>query len=317
MALTLQDMAQGSKDKVIAGVLMQLARQSKVMRMIPFDMMDSFWEKMWQLESVSDLGFRDIGDTYNDVKDTFSEVFEGIHFMGGKVDTDTALLRAKNKELDVHTQNTVDLMPLRWRYTFLEKFINGDRTSDPKEFNGLKKRVEDVGGDQVIAAGGLDLSASNANRQQFLDHLDQAIFEIEDGAPDAILTSKKGHFSLTRVARREGLLDITKDSFDREVQMYRGFPIIYMGTKGDQSSEIITDTETAAGARTGGTNTSYYFVKFGGPTNVVGLQMNQPERIFDDVIDDGVTRRTVFEWAVGLAVLQQKSVVRLRGVKPI
>jgi hypothetical protein len=42
--------------------------------------------------------------------------------------------------------------------------------------------------------------------------------------------------------------------------------------------------------------------------------MSAPERIFDDVIDDGVTHRTVFEWPVGMAMLQKKSAVRLKGV---
>ena len=45
--------------------------------------------------------------------------------------------------------------------------------------------------------------------------------------------------------------------------------------------------------------------------------MHEPKRIYDDIINDGVTHRTVFEWPVGLSKFHIKAVVRLRGVIPI
>ncbi len=47
------------------------------------------------------------------------------------------------------------------------------------------------------------------------------------------------------------------------------------------------------------------------------MQMHEPRRIFDDITDDGVTHRVVFEWPVGLMVFHDKSVVRMRNVKVI
>ena len=312
MALTLVEMIAGMKDKVAAGIVLQWARQSQIFQKIPFEGTDSFWTKTWQNESVSDAVFRQIGSSFAETKDKFVEDREGIYLLGGQLDVDTALELPANRELDVMAQN-LSLQSERFRFGWTDTFINGDRAVDPDKFNGIKKRIEDNGGDQVIAGGGLDLSVSSSNRQQFLDLMDQAIFEVAEGAVDLIITSKQGMWSLNRVARREGLLDTTKDAFDRSVKTFMGIPVMFAGTKGDQSTQIITKTETNAGASTGGFSTSFYFVRFGGPY-VTGMQMSEPKRIYDQVINDGVTRRVVFQWPVGLSQFHKRGSVRLRGV---
>ena len=142
------------------------------------------------------------------------------------------------------------------------------------------------------------------------------MFNIAEGSPDVILTGKNGFLSLQAAARREGLLDTTRDQFDRQVMTFNGIPVVHVGTKGDQSTQIITNTENFTGSPiTGGTATSFYLVRWGEPYTT-GIQMNAPERIFDGILDDGVTHRVVFEWPVGLAFFHKRSVVRISGVTP-
>ena len=315
MALTLLDMAAGMKDEVMQGIVLQYARSSLLFQLITFKDTPSFTQKGWENSSYTDAVWREIGAAYSETKDKFVEKFDGIYLMGGQIDIDRALRLPGQTELDAWAEN-LKLQSKRFSSGFLKEFIDGDRGINPERFNGIKQRVEAVGGDQVIAGGSLDLAASSANRQTFLDQLEQSIFEVEDGEPDVIVTSKQGLWSLNRVARREGLYDTTKDAFDRKIDTYRGIPVIHAGVLGDQTTAIITATETAAGARVGGTDTSSYFVKFSHP-NVQGIQMHEPKRIYDDIISDGVTHRTVFEWPVGLTMFQNKSVVRYRGVKPL
>ena len=321
MALTIAEMAAGMKDKVMAGVMLQYARGSMLFQKISFQGTDSFTIKTWQNASVTDAVFRDIGEPYTETKDKFSELNEGIALMGGQIDVDRALRLPGQSEMDAWAENLL-LQAKRFQYGLTDTFINGDRDVDPKSFNGIKKRVEaentagGIGSDQVIAAAGLDLSASSANRQTFLDNMELAMYEVDEGQVDMIITSKKGLFTLNRVARREGLYDTTKDQFDRKVDLFRGVPVLEAGTKGDQTTQIITSTETNAGAATGGTATSYYFVRMD-MQHVQGWQMHEPKRIYDDIINDGVTHRTVFEWPVGLSAFHRKSTVRLRGVIPL
>ncbi len=321
MALTIAEMAAGMKDKVMGGILLQYARGSMLFQKLTFETTDSFTIKQWQNKSVTDAIFRDIGEPYSETKDNFSEILDGISLMGGQIDVDRAMKLPGQREIDAWSENLL-LQSKRYQYAMTDSFINGDKSVNAKSFDGIKKRVEaeltagGVGSDQVIAAAGLDVSASSNNRMVFLDDMEQAIYEVDEGKVDLIITSKKGLFGLNRVARRESLYDQTKDQFDRNIDLYRGIQVIEAGTKGDQTTQIITSTETNAGASTGGTATSYYFVRFD-KQHVQGWQMHEPKRIYDDIINDGVTHRTVFEWPVGLSKFHIKSVVRLRGVIPI
>lgn len=315
MAVTLVEQIAGMKDQVMAGVVLNLARQSQLFQMIPFEDVMSFVVKAWQKTSVAEANYRDIGVGYAEAKDNYTELFDHIALLGNKLDIDRALRLPSQSELDFYTENLMSQSE-RWRYKFTSSFIDGDRGTNPKEFDGIKKRVEAVGGDQVKNLSGLDLSASSANRQTFLDRIQEAIFETAEGKPDLIITSKQGLWALQRVARREGLFDTTRDQFDRTVMMFGGIPMEEAGTQGDQTTQIITNTETAAGARTGGNTTSIYMVRFGRPY-VQGMQMHEPKRIFDDITDDGVTHRVVFEWPVGLSQFHNKSVVRVRNFVPL
>lgn len=320
-AMNLQDFIKGLKDEVIKGIVLDFARQSTLFQLLlPFRGVGAFALKQWRATKVTDAVFRDIGEGFANTKDEFEEVLEGVYLLGGRVDLDSALTLVKDvyRELDPLAEN-VALQARRYEYAYLDKFINGDRADAAyKGFNGIKKRVTDVGGDQVInaATGGvpLDLAASSANRQKFLDLIQQAIFETAEGRPDFVVSSKQGLWQLTRVARREGLLDTTKDVFDRDIQTFAGIKLIWAGTKGDQSTQIITTAEDAGDA--GNNSTSYYFVRLGVPY-VQGIQLGAPERTFDAIIDDGVTRRIVFQWPVGLLATHKKSIVRIKGVKPI
>jgi hypothetical protein len=310
----MNDVIKGMKDKVAKGIVLQMVKESPVLQKINFETTDSYVNKSWQSKSVTDAVWRDIGTTFSETKDIFDELVEGIYLMGGMIDIDEALKRPGQKEIDVYAENLL-LQSKRFNYGFMETFINGDRAVDPKTFNGLKVRVEAVGGNQVIAGGSLSLVASSANRQTFLDIIRRSFFDCgTEGKPDLIITSRKGYLALTSVARREGLLDVGKDNFDRAIDTFDGVALVWAGTKGDQVTEIIpSDAETAAGARIGGTDTSYYVVKFGYPY-IQGLQMAPPKRIFDDICDDGVTHRVVFEWPVGLSVMNTRAIVRIRGI---
>ncbi len=320
MAMTLVDIARGLKDKVMAGIIMQWARQSELMQQIPFEDVDSFMVKTWQNKTVSDAVFRRVGAAYTETKDEFSEQFEGIYLLGGQIDIDRALRLPKQTELDAFAENLA-LQSERFKFTFHEKFINGDRSARPDEFDGLDRRLDvlestlaDV---RISNDSSLDLSSSSANRQTFLDQLHEATFNLRGGVGDLVICGKKGFLSLRSVARRESLLDTTRDQFDRVIETFAGIPFMFAGTKGDQSTEVIGNVELDTGdTLTGGDATSYYVCKFGMPT-ITGLQMHSPERIFDDITDDGVTHRVVFEWPVGLALFDQRSAVRISGIVPL
>ena len=314
-AFNLLDIAQGLKDKVVQGVILNFARQSLVLQRLPFETIDGFIFRAWRMATVTDAQFRSVGNAYTAVKDQFEPTQEGIAIMGDSFDIDRLLKLPGQTEVDSWAENLLRESD-RMRYKFMNELINGDVAVDPEGFNGFKTRVTAIGGEQSVsgASNGLDVTASDANRHVFLDKFRRAEFECgHDGVPDLVLTSKDGLLTLEYVARRLGLLDTSKDAFDRTILMFNGIPIEWAGRKGDQSTEIITSTEDPGDA--GNDSTSFYFTKFGMPY-VLGTQMHSPERIYDQVISDGVTHRTVIEWPSAIAMFHDKGIVRLKDVIP-
>ena len=111
-------------------------------------------------------------------------------------------------------------------------------------------------------------------------------------------------------------LDVTKDSFDRDIPTYRGVPIIDMGYKKDQSTEIITNTETAGDA--GADATSVYAVSFDEREGLTGIQLSPPE--FYDPLGGGESeskpvKKKRLDWWVGLASYGSYGIVRGRNVE--
>ena len=313
------DIAAGLKDDVVAGIIMNFARQSAVMENIPFNDVSSFTDTQWSVDSLSEANFRSIGNSFAEVKDNPREIQDSVAFLGAQIDIDRALLKPTTHDVDVYADN-VEWQSERFKYTFSDTFVNGDRNASPDKFDGLKKRVADLVADghtdaRVDGASGdvLDVSSSSATRQTFLDKINEANFNIADGKSDLIITGKEGYLTLEAVARREGLLDTTQDSFDRDVKTFGGTRIDFIGTKADQTTQIITTTEDPGDA--GNDSTSFYFVRFARPY-LTGIQLNPPERVFDDLTDDGVTHRVVFEWPLGLASKHKRAIVRLTNIKP-
>lgn len=324
--INLRDMAQGMGETVAAGIALNFARRSKMMDMIPFVDVDTFWVRKWLSDSFSEATFRKFGSAFATVKDNLRDAQDSLSLLGGTIDIDTALKDAGQKEQDLYAYN-LNTQPDRFRYTFMDRFVNGNKVSDEDAFNGLSVRVDqfvaDGHTDAKIDGGNADLAASSAIRQTFLDNLSDGLERIDAGesaddiGASVILTGREGYMTISSVARREGLLDTTKDSFDRIISQYAGVPFIRAGTKADQSTKIITATESDDGtSTTGADNTSFYIMRLGDPY-VHGMQIGKPDTPLDRLIDDGVTHRIVFQWKVGIGAWNKRSVVRYFNVNPL
>ena len=324
--INLRDMAQGMGESVVAGITLNFARRSVFMDMLPFVDVDTFWVRKWINDSFSEANFRQFGSAFTTVKDNLRDAQDSLSLLGGQIDIDMALKSAGQKEQDLYAYN-LNEQPNRFRYTFMDRVVNGDKTVSSSEFNGLKERVDqfvsDGYTDAKIDGLNIDLAASSSNRQTFLDHLSDGIERVDAGedadaiGASVILTGRAGYLTIASVARREGLLDTSKDSFDRPINNFAGVPFVRAGTKADQSTSIITATEADDGiSSTGSDNTSFYIMRLGEPY-VHGMQNGKPETTLDRIIDDGVTHRVVFQWTVGLGAWSKRSAVRLFGIDPL
>ncbi len=214
-------------------------------------------------------------------------------------------------------------------YDFNYKFLKNDHvTGDANSFVGLRYRLANpstygVWSSALIDAGGVDLSlagmtATTANN--FIEDVDQLLWSVDspDGQSVVLYMNEvmKRRFShALRIMGTTGGLAITQDQFNRTIESYNGARLADIGYKSDQSTRIITTTETAAGtADTGSTYTSIYAVNYDAD-HFTGWQYEPINAKDLGLLNNGVIYRTIIDWAGGLFPINYRSFGRLYDIK--
>ena len=216
-------------------------------------------------------------------------------------------------------------------YDFNDKFINNNFTAgDSNAIVGLKARIDDyttyqVNSDMKINAGGVDLSPSGmtaATARTFIEYIEQMFTYM--GSPSGQgITIYMNDYMLRRFRTAvftmgtTGGLSTYKDQYDRVVDTYRGAKLVDIGRKADQTTRIITATETAGGLAGASVYTSMYFVKYGEDA-FSGWQYKSLGESINDIglIGNGGTiLRTIIDWAVGLYPQHTRCIGRIYGIK--
>jgi len=320
-AWTLAELSKIETDTLRKSVIDIFLMESDVMQFVPWETIGQLATTIVRMQDLPSVGFRKINEGYAATIGHFEQRVENISLMGCYIDTDKAIARAKNTIADARAIQQVMAMKAT-AYKFNDKFINGDPATDPEEFKGLKKRVDDVVAEgfteQYINNAGTSgdgILLSDAESYNFLNKLDQLIYSIKGHQPDMLLMNKKMLLALRAILRKTKLLDNSRDMFDRRVDIYSGCRLVDIGVKADQTTEIITSTETleAAGAAE---STSIYAVKFGIGELLWGIQ-EYPLEVEDlGRLEGSPVYRTEVDWPLGLALADPRSVGRLCGIIP-
>jgi hypothetical protein len=326
MAWTLAELSKLETDTLRKSVIDTLIMESNVLQMVPWETIGTLSTSIIQIQDLPSVGFRKLNAGYTESTGTFKPKVETISFMGGMIDTDKALARASNTIADARAiQQTMMVKAIA--YKFNDKFINGNPVTDPEEFRGISKRVDDIvaGGnaEQLIDLGGTYGAARDAgilydtaNRNNFLNKLDQLIYSIKGHSPDFLLMNKKTLLAVRSLLRQEKLLDQARDQFDRLVDVYSGARLIDIGVKADQTTEIITNTEDPMGLYTSDLSTSIYAVKFGVGELLWGIQEYPIETTDKGLLEAKPVYRTEIDWPLGLAQIDPRCLARLANIFP-
>jgi len=321
MAFTLAEMSKIEKDTLRKSVMDTLLMEASVLELIPWETIGALTTKFVRYQSLPSIGFRKLNEGYAAGNVNLEQGVENISLMGVYLDTDKAIARAKNTIGDARKiQQTMALKGVA--YKFNDKFINGSPSTDPEEFKGLKERVDDLRdegftGQYIDNAGtsgdGILLNATE--RHNFLDKVDTAIYAIKGHNPAFAFMNSTTLLALRSTLRREGLLDTTKDQFDRIVDVYQSVRLKDIGVKSDQTTEILPNTETLEDAGVA-ESTSIYFVKFGIGEFLWGIQEYPIEVDDKGMLEGSPVYRTEVDWPLGLALADPYSISRLYGIIP-
>jgi len=313
MASTLADFSKLEKDTLRKSVIDGLLFNCDVMQFIPWETIGALGTKVTRFQLLPSVGFRSIGEGYSEATGKTEQIPEDVSFLGGNIDVDKALIRANNtiaKERAVQQQMKLKAMA----YKFNDQFINGDRSSDPEEIDGILRRIGllDIASSQEVDyTSGATPVATAGDALTFIEKIDEAVYCVEGHTPTFILGNQKGFLFIRQAARRASLLRTDQDQFGREISKMGSIPFYDIGVKADQSTQIITNTETKGG---GSTETSLYFVKTGIGDMFWGIQEYPLETTDKGELENGVTYRTVIDWPLGLAQVDKRAMSRLFGI---
>ncbi len=267
------------------------------------------------ISTLPTVAWRKINDAYSESTGGYDAKIESKYIFGHDIDVDVVLAKAGDTIGDVR-QNQRKLSAKAMAFEFNDQFVNGDPAND--EFKGLLKRITDIYAsgytDQYIDAGsattGKGVLYDTTERHYFIDQVAKLIHVISEHKPDALFMNAKLYLCFESAMRREGLLNQTQDMFGRVINTFQSVPLIDIGIKADQSTEIITNGETLSG---GTDETSIYAVKYGVDEYLWGIQQ-EPMSVRDlgEISTKPVYRDRV-EWVVGLAVSNPRSIARAYG----
>ncbi len=326
MGYTLAQLAKVETDRLKKGIMMNILRDAKIMEVLPWENVDSLTSQALQVRTLGTGGaFRKINGSYTEATDADVEpVTESVYGFGGEILFDRVFDKVKNTIVNpkvFQMQMKLKAMALQ----FNDYFINGDHASDADGFEGLKKRVAGMPTRQTISLGDSDAwdpTTDAAHARAFLDNWEKAFYYCNGGKVNAIFCNEGIYTGFTRVMRYlnlsggAGILETTKDSFDRTILVYKNAPLIDVGLKKDQATEIILDTETALSG--GSTATSAYFASFGTDEGLTGIQLTALEAY--DPLKGGESPTAPatmmrIDWWTGLANFGKRAIVRLKNIK--
>lgn len=251
------------------------------------------------------VAFRGFNEGYTESVGVINPEAEVLRIVGGELDVDTAIIKTRGAGV----RSSQEAMKVKAKTLYLaDRIVNGDSETDPREFDGLRKRIT---GKQLYAGNGSAVGGGGTSGPLSIDTLDAAIDETDD--PTHLVMSKALRRRLTRAAKNTtiaGEITYSQDSFGRQVTMYNDLPILLPDVN-DKGTRIIDFNE--AGPDAAGSTASIYVVSIG-DGKIVGLQNGIMEVRDLGELESKPAYRTRVEWLVGLAVLHGRAATRLFGI---
>lgn len=327
-ALTMAQYAIMSNQPLVQAVTYSLIDNGSIMaRDIPFMGKQTLIANGVRWEgNLPTVGWAQINAEGLSTSGTPSPYQEQAYIIRNVIDVDKFLVLDQNQIADPRaTQLGAYLQAVAYDFNF--KFFKNDHTSgDINAIVGLRWRIDNgalfgVRSENKINAGGADISAA-ATAVTFgaaVEFLDQALWSVGsvDGTNCVIYLDSAVMRRLDRLSRQfagQGGFSQAEDQLGRGVLKYKNAELRDPGVKADQSTHILTVTETAAGLDGASTFCSVYVVNYG-DGKFGGWQMQNLQATDIGLLEAGSTYRTLVDWAGGLINQSNRSIARVYNLK--
>jgi hypothetical protein len=330
-AMTLSDYAVMSNSPLVMAITMSLIQNGSILADIPFitrptmlvngvRWQDNLPSPSWQKANTD--------PTVTTGKPTAYQ--EQAYIVRNAIDTDLVYLQDINRIGDTRASR-LNAYLRGLSYDYNDKFINNDHLSGEDDcFVGMRYRLDNYAtyglvSEMKIDAGGVDMTQSgmtsaSANTmvetmQQVLDYMglpdgDGVVFYCND-------TLRRRLDRAVRVLGAGAGWNTVVDAFGRSITKFKNARIVDIGRKADQSTRIILNTETSAGAAGASTYTSMYAVSYG-EDRLVGWQFAPLGESIQDIGmigNGGAINRIMINWVNGILPQHTRCISRIYDIK--
>ncbi|MFJ9207501.1 major capsid protein [Streptomyces sp. NPDC102264] len=315
MALTLPEAAKLSTTDLQKGVIETFVQESSILDRLPLLTIEGNSYAYNEEATLPGVQFRSVNEGYSESTGTVNQKSESLVILGGDADVDKFIVKTRgnlNDQRAIQTRMKVKAAAFK----FQEAFFNGDTVTEPKGFDGLRKRLV---GAQVISTGtnGAPIVGEGVNdSHEFFDKLDELVATVPGltSANGAIYANRKVISKIKSAARRLGGYEMVNESLTGKwIPTYNGIPLLDPGQNA-AGEDILPQTETQGTATDA---SSVYAVRFGQAEDdraVTGLTNGGIQ--VDDLgeLESKPSYRTRIEFYTGLAVFGGRGAARLNGV---
>ncbi|MEV7582235.1 major capsid protein [Streptomyces erythrochromogenes] len=315
MALTLPEAAKLSTTDLQRGVIETFVQESSILDRLPLLTIEGNSYAYNEEATLPGVQFRAVNESYAESTGTVNQKSESLVILGGDADVDKFIVRTRgnlNDQRAIQTRMKIKAAA----YKFQDSFFNGDVATEPKGFDGLRKRLT---GGQVISAGtnGAPIVGDSANDSHaFFDRLDELVATVPGltSANGAIYANRKVISKIKSAARRLGGYEMVNESLTGKwIPTYNGIPLLDPGQTA-AGADILPQTETQGTATDA---SSVYAVRFGQAEDdraVTGLTNGGIQVTDLGELESKPSYRTRIEFYTGLAVFGGRGAARLNGV---
>ena len=305
MALTIVEAAKLNPGDVVRGTIVEMyARNSDILRVLPFDNIAGNALKYNREDILPGVGFRGVNEGFTESVGVLNPITESLVIAGGDLDVDRFITQTMGaNQRSVQEGLKVKALAHRWTLAF----IKGDSSADPREFDGLQRRIP-PGSSQLLDAG-----ATLGGDALSLFKLDTLISKVDD--PNYLVMNSAMSLRLAAAARNTavgGFVTWNPNEFGQRVMAYNGIPIL-IAKEDNIGNDILPFTEPNPGGGAAA-STSIYCCSLG-DGGVVGIQNGDLSTRDLGELEAKPVFRTRIEWYASIALFNGRSVARLRGIK--
>lgn len=318
-------------------VLRGILEPGEVWDKLPVKQVDTLEVKNRRWKSLPSTNFAFIGDAYGSGGGKTEAVSFGLKTLGHDLDIPMIYDEQTAHIIDPRALQT-EMVLTSLSYMLNDTLFNGDESSDPRRFDGLKVISAGLPSRQLVdgatfspttGASFLDLrngGADSATRHGFLDSLAKCHRRLErdgranasggpDSFPSALMVMNENLYDLVEaMIRREGLLRVTTDQFDRTVNQWRNMPFVDAGFKDmDGTNYVLANDHDVPGAAT--PTTSIYFMLLDPEKHIGVLQLKGLDVRKIGELQSAPINRYRIDWSLGVVCWGKRSLVRLKNLR--